>query len=229
MDKNDAKIILRSGLQNIQDREGKLTIQDIETEVINQACKYILQKYSDQIKSVHDINQINSVILENTKFQPIALMFIDAASDIFPNDYGDDERKAAFNGIFLNISWAGMWDFLRNYFQRKHGESIDETKSEPMIFYSQKHIRFENGVQTSESKVERNINLNFTKEQAEVIVSIEPTLSAKKAYLISNNNNIRIYKGADPDYRFTIKFDKFEEVQEFILELPNRSLRLCYY
>ena len=71
--------------------------------------------------------------------------------------------NAAFIAIYQNISWAGMWDFLRDYFQKKHGESIDSIVGEPLIFYSQKHKRFENGVLISTSKVERNINLNFFK------------------------------------------------------------------
>ena len=81
----------------------------------------------------------------------------------------------------------------------------------------------------SESEVERNVNLNFFNNQSEVIVSIEPTLSAKKGFLISNNNNTLIYNGADPDYRFIIKLDKYDEVEEFVLELPNRALKLCYF
>lgn len=229
MDKNTAKNILGKGLQNIQNREGQLTLQDVEGEAINQACRYIIQNYSDQIESVHDINQIGSVIMNNAQFQPIALKFIDAATELFPNDYGDDERKAAFSGIYSNISWAGMWDFLRDYFQKKHGEAIDDVESEPMIFYSKKHKRYENGSQVSESEVERNVNLNFFNNQSEVIVSIEPTLSAKKGFLISNTNNTLIYNGADPDYRFIIRHDKYDEVEEFVLELPNRALKLCYF
>lgn len=228
MDKIKAKNILEKGLKNIQNREGQLTLQDVEAEVINQACRYLIQNYSEQIESVHDINQIGSVFMNNTQFQPIALMFVDAASEIFPNDFGNDERKAAFGGIYSNISWAGMWDFLRDYFQKRHGEAIDNVKSDPMIFYSKKHKRYENGVQVSETEVERNVNLNFFNGQSEVIVSIEPTLSAKKGFLISNNNNTLIYNGADPDYRFTIKFDKYDEVEEFVLELPNRAIKLYY-
>lgn len=221
--------ILGKGLQNIQERQGFLSLQDVEAEVINQACKYIIQNFSNQVNAVHDINKIGTVIMGNMKFQPIALVFVDAASTIFPNEYGEKERTAAFQCIYSNISWAGMWDFLRDYFQKKHGVQIDNVKSEPMIFYSQRHTRFERGIQVSESVVERNVNINFFNGQSEIIVSIEPTLSAKKAYLFSNSNNILVYNGADPDYRFTLKLDKFDEVEEFILELPNRALKLCYY
>ena len=118
IDKNEAKIILSRGFQNIQNREGRLTLQDVEAEVINQACRYIIENFSNQIEAVHDINRIGTVIVGNTKFQPIALMFVDGATEIFPNDYGSEERKAAFSGIYSNISWAGMWDFLRDYFQK---------------------------------------------------------------------------------------------------------------
>jgi len=229
IDKNDVINILGTGFQNIQNRQGKITIEDVEAEVINQACRYIIHNYSDQIKSVNDVNQINTVFTENIKFQPIALLFIDAASYLFPAEYDSEERKAAFKCIYSNISWAGMWDYLRGYFQKMHGESIDDVVIEPLIFYSQKHKRFQNGILVSESEVERNVNINFFNNQKEVIISIEPTLSAKKGYLLSKENNVLIFIGADPDYKFIIKLDKYNEVDEFILELPNRALKLYYY
>ncbi|WP_430932188.1 hypothetical protein [Saccharicrinis sp. 156] len=223
-----ASNVLSESFSNLQKRQGNFTTEEIEAEVINQACKYIIENHREDLKSVHDINQINSVIMKNMTFQPYALSFINAASKLFPHQYGEAERKAAFNSIYSNISWAEMWDYLRDYFLKKHGTAIDNVTSEPCIFYSQRHERFEQGFKVSESDVERNVNVNFFNDRSEVIISIEPTLSAKKAHLVSSQNGVLNYTGADPDYLFELHLDTYDEIEHFILELPNRHLKIHY-
>jgi len=117
---------------------------------------------------------------------------------------------------------------LRDYFQKKHGIAIDSIKAEPLIFYSTRHTRFENNEIVSEDDVERNININFFNKKEKIIVSIEPTLSAKTAFVSGKNDKIWTYVGEDPDYKFIIHLDKFEEVDKFVLELPNRNLKIIY-
>ena len=122
-----------------------------------------------------------------------------------------------------------MWDFLRDYFQKNHGVQIDEVETTPLIFYSTKHKRYENGNLVSESEVERTINLSFIDDKEELIVSIEPSLSPKKSHQISNNGNEIKFKGYDPDYMFIVRLDDFDEVEQFTLEMPNRNLKIIYF
>jgi hypothetical protein len=217
-----------------QRNDGNLSLDEVEAEVINQACKYIIENYKDQLHSVHDIYMINSVINRNDRFLPIAEAFTQAAHMIFPDNYGQEETIAAINGIRQNIAWSGMWAFLVDYFQKKHGINIDDTIKAPVTFYSTRHIRYENGVEIYDSAkvetrpVKRNINFNFLNNKNKVIVSIEPTLSPKSANLIERAGNKYKYRGDDQDYAFEIHMNRFDMVEKFIFEMPNRNLRIIY-
>lgn len=219
---------LREAFNNLIQRQSELTLEDIEPEIINQACKFIIENHKEEINSVHDINLISSVVNDNLKFLPIAKQFVDFGSENFPDYYTEMHQNVALSAICSNISWKGMWAHLRNYFQKKHGYSIDTVESKPTIFYSTSLSRFENDVKVNTSVVERNINVNYFNDRNEMIVSIEPTLSTKKGKLHSKDNNTLIYHGLDPDYIFYIKLDRYDEIEEFILELPNSKLKLVY-
>lgn len=210
MDIQKAKGILSQSITNLQSRRGQITIADVEAEVINNACLSILKN--------KDI--ANSMSYAN--------LFTKAASELIPQ-YSERESTSAMIGIPQNVQWEGMWDFLRNYFQKNHGIQIDNVETTPSIFYSTKHKRYENGVLSSESEVERTINISFINEKKEIVVSIEPALSPKKGYIISKNQNQMQFKGFDPDYLFTVTFDTFDEVETFVLEMPNRGLKIVYF
>lgn len=162
-------------------------------------------------------------------FIPISKAFTDGAMELFPQHYTEREAIVATMGIQQNIAWEGMWDYLRDWFQKNHGIQIDSVETTPLIFYSTRHKRYENGNLVSESEIERTINLNFVNNKEEIVVSVEPTLSPKKGYVVSKSNTQFQYKGYDPDYLFTVNLDSFEEVETFILEMPNRNLKIVYF
>lgn len=230
MNKNQAKQHLIQSISNLQQRRGNLTVADLETEVINNTCLFVLKNQKDKMRQGKTIEEMFLGALNSTQdFIPITSAFTEAAMELFPGQYTEQHAIMATMGVQQNVAWEGMWDFLRDYFQKNHGIQIDETETEAAIFYSTKHKRYENGVLVSESEVERTINLNFIDDNQELIVSIEPSLSPKKSHLISNNNNILKYKGFDPDYLFTVNLDDFDEVEQFTLEMPNRNLKIVYF
>ena len=47
MDKEEAKRILLRSVSNLQERRGDITIGDLEAEVINNACLYILKNQKE--------------------------------------------------------------------------------------------------------------------------------------------------------------------------------------
>jgi hypothetical protein len=230
MNKNQAKQHLIQSISNLQQRRGNLTVADLEAEVINNTCLFVLKNQKEKMRQGKTIEEMFLGALNSTQdFIPITSAFTEAAMELFPGQYTEQHAMMATMGVQQNVAWEGMWDFLRDYFQKNHGIQIDDTETESAIFYSTKHKRYENGVLVSESEVERTINLNFIDDNQELIVSIEPSLSPKKSHLISNNENILKYKGYDPDYLFTIKLDDFDEVEQFTLEMPNRSLKIVYF
>jgi hypothetical protein len=229
MDKSEAKIVLSRSVSNLHSRRGSLTIEDIEAEVINNACLTFLKKRREISKSARNIEEIITGLINSTlDAMPIAKAYIDAAYELFPAYYSDREAASAIIGIQNNIEWEGMWDFLRDYFESNHGIKIDDIETNTTIFYSNRHERFENEILMSKVDVARAINVNFI-ENEEIVIAIAPTLTPKKAYLVSDRNSIKTYKGFDPDYLFTVEFDEFDEIQKFILSMPNRNLRIEYF
>ena len=230
MNKQTAKQILAQSISNLQERRGSVTSADLETEVINNACLIILKNQKDKMRQGKSIEDMFLGALNSTQdFIPITQAFTEGAMELFPQNYTEREAIVATMGIQQNVAWEGMWDFLRDYFQKNHGIQIDDVETIPLIFYSTKHERYENGNLASTSEVERTINLNFIENKEEIIVSVEPSLSPKKGYIVSKNEKQLIYKGYDPDYLFTVNLDSMEEVETFILEMPNRNLKIIYF
>lgn len=230
MTKDNAKQILGQSISNLYQRRGSITSNDLEAEVINNACLYILRNQKDKMQEGKTIEAIFLGVLNATQDSlPIAKAFTDGAMELFPEYYTDKEAISATMGIQQNVAWDGMWDFLRDYFQKNHGIQIDQEETEPTIFYSTKHKRYENNSFVSESEVERTINLNFVDNKEELIIGIAPSLSPKKSYKLESSGNSVKYKGYDPDYLFTVTYDEFDEIEQFVLEIPNRRLKIVYF
>ncbi|MFD1015721.1 hypothetical protein [Winogradskyella rapida] len=210
MNKESAKQVLAQSITNLQNRRGQITMADVEAEVINNACLNILKNKDIQ----------NAIMY--------AQIFTESAQELIPQ-YSQKESMSALMGIQQNVLWDGMWDFLRDYFQKNHGIQIDDVETEPAIFYSNKHKRYENNSLVSESEVERTINLNFIDNKEILVIGIAPSLSPKKSYKLERNGNSVKYKGDDPDYLFTVTYDDFDEVEQFTLEMPNRGLKIVYF
>lgn len=230
MQPNYTSAILEDGFKNLIARKGSLTMEDVEGEVNLQCCRYILENYGDRVISVPDVNRINDVIGHNSiNFNTIIRDFIRSAYNLFPDHWQVDKDGIFIHMIAANLSWSSMWDHLVTYFMREHGEDIDNSKKESLIFYSQKHHRFENNNFINEAVVERNVNITFFNDGEYIMVSIEPSLSNKKAYLESRKGNLLTFRGDDKDYKFSIVLDDYEEVEMFTLELVNRGLKIEYY
>ncbi len=204
--------ILSASLINLQKRKGKLTVEQVEAEVINLSCLEILK--NEQLDKVDEI--VSS--------------FVKSAKMLVPQ-YDDSKATIVRFGVFQNVQWDGMWEFLKNYFISNHGFNIDgkEDSAESKIFYSTRHIRYEQNIAVANTPADRTVDLFFTEERRIINVNIQPTLSAKKGFLTEKLKGKLVYAGSDPDYRFTVVFDDIDEVDKFILEMPNRNLRIEYF
>ena len=67
------------------------------------------------------------------------------------------------------------------------------------------HKRFQHGVEVSYDHVPRRANFEYDWSGNNVVISIIPTLSPKKAYLVRQDGFTLYYKGEDPDYRFVLE------------------------
>lgn len=229
MEKDQAKRILNKSIANLHRYKGEIHNEDIEAEVINNACLVFLKKQKELLSGKDNLqDQLLCILESHTSLIPIAQSFTHAAHELFPDFYTGRHIASATIGIQNNVAWDGMWDYLRDYFESNHGMQIDEIPQITKVLNSNFHKRSEAGIFISESDEIRRVQINFLND-TEVIVQIAPSLSPKKAYLISEHDQSKKYRGYDPDYLFEVKFDEFEEIQEFVLELPQRQLRIEYY
>ncbi|QEM09085.1 hypothetical protein [Mucilaginibacter rubeus] len=224
-----AERALYESLADLQQKKGNLILQDVETETINVGCLLLLEHYRQQISSHHNINQLQNYVDANMRFYDSALWFTNYAARLFPQDYTQNHVTIAAFMIVQNISWAGMWDFLREYFFKTHGRAIDDVESDICVFDSVRHERYENNIMINNSVADRKVIVNFTDEKKRAMISIEPTLSAKGARLSRRNGNQLEYIGEDSDYAFQITLNRFDQIERFILKMPNRQLEIIYY
>ena len=126
MTKESAKQILGQSVSNLNSKKGSLSLNDLEAEVINNTCLFILKNMK---KKMSESNSIESMFMNGLSatqdFASISKAFTDGAMELFPEQYTVQEAMAATMGIQQNLAWDGMWDFLRDYFQKNHGIKID--------------------------------------------------------------------------------------------------------
>lgn len=212
MNKQIATNILAESINRLSKIRENLTITDIEAEVINNACLLYLKEKKNG----------NSIPIYS-----LSSAFTNAAKDLFPGDYVNAEVTAAQLHIPNNVKWDGMWDFLRKYFLENHHIKIDDIETETKDFNSIKHERYEFEQKVSEENIERLVSIDYLDDD-DIMVRISPTLSPKKAFLFSSNNNTHTYNSYDGTYEFIIELDFMEEIEKFILKIPSRQLRIEY-
>ncbi len=121
--------ILGASVTNFIDRNGTITKANLEAEVINNICLYILKSQREKALGQTTIHDMFISILKNAQENSsvdITKVFTDAARELFHNHYTVKEAINATFGVQENLAWEGMWDFLKKYFIEKHGLNIEE-------------------------------------------------------------------------------------------------------
>lgn len=93
---------------------------------------------------------------------------------------------------------------------------------------SPSHKRYENGVFVEQSISQRNITLDYSLDGNSVEVTITPTLSTKKAYLVRDSGDTLYYKGIDPDYEFELHTNHNNQVDIMRLKRLDKNLMIEY-
>lgn len=219
MNKKIVEKKLSLSLSRLVKFRGNITIEDIEAEVINNACLIYLQ-------------QKNHGVLPSNVFyiNKLAMIFTDVAQELFPDQYLEDEITSAQMQIPQNIKWDGMWNFLKRYFMENHHIEIDEVELETKDFNSRMHQRYEHGINVSgDDLTPRLVSIDYIGGYEKVQVRISPTLSPKEATLHYKSDDKIVYHSNDGTYVFTIFSDEFEEIESFVLDIPARGLQIKYF
>ena len=194
----------------------KLTVDEFQPLVLNIAYLEIAKA-----KKNHLPYDTKKIFIEYTQ----------AALEIIPEyekEVNDPRYSAMFFGFNATAEWDGLWNFLREYFESKLGESIDNETRKKLRFDSSMHNRYENGQLTSSSEVVRKVVIDLSQDMKNAQFSISETLSNKEANLISVKGEEYIYVGTDPDFMFEFILDSYGNIEIFSLTRTDRNLRIDY-
>ena len=217
--------LLVESLSDLEERNGQLSPDDYAADIINVTCQYLIDNnycYRNGVNAM-DYFYENYINLRND-----VESIISSISGVYPNIVTDQTVESMAQNVCLNIGWVGMPTFLKDYFYKKHGKT-GNVASEFYEFSSSSHIRYENGRAVSKSNVDRQISLTFSNDRQHLLVTITPSLSPKEANLKSQLDSRLIYKGIDPEYKFEVVFDEFDDVCGFSVELIDRKIKLEYF
>lgn len=132
IDKTTAKNILHDSIESFVDQNGVINAANLEAEVINNTCLYIL---GNQRKKGLQQNSIQDMFLsilkdaqENNSVE-VTRVFTEAALEVFHKHYTAAMAINATLAVQQNIGWDGMWEFLKKYYIKNHKIDIDEIYS----------------------------------------------------------------------------------------------------
>ena len=93
---------------NLEKRKGNLVISDIEAEVINYTCLQLLKEGKT----------------DSFEFMEYAEKYSKYAEEMF-DSYDSSHSAAAQMGVIQNMEWAGMKNFVKEYYKNNHGLTVN--------------------------------------------------------------------------------------------------------
>lgn len=229
MNREKARQILTQSITNLEKRKGGVTQGDLEAEVINNACLAIIKNQNEKIGKGSSIKDILVGALNSSQdYHNIANNFINAAKELLPEYFDEEEAEIVLVGIEQNLAWDGMWDFLVDYFKNNHGIKIDENEPPPLIFFSDRQQKFENEELIAETEDEKTIYINFNKNKKEIQLKVDKEMPTKKGRLIGKDELTFWYRNEEYNYIFTLQYDEFDEVESVAIEYQDENLKVVY-
>lgn len=123
MNKNQAKQHLTKSISNLKQRRGNLTVADLEAEVINNTCLFVLKNQKDKMRQGKTIEEMFLGALNSTQdFIPITSAFTEAAMELFPGQYGTT-RHNGNNGCSAKYCMGRHVGFFERLFSEKSRNS----------------------------------------------------------------------------------------------------------
>ena len=159
-----------------------------------------------------------------------------AMSELFPG-YGGQAMQAMkpqYDDLVQNPLAAKL--FVNNYYSQINNRRRKSSNAGAVkrTFCSSRHQRIENvsspfPVEWDMSFVQRMITLNYTDNGNTLTVDIYPSLTAKRARLLCDCNNVLTYIGEDPCFEFEIETGPDNTIKRFSLFRKDKDLELRYF
>ena len=124
MEKEKALSILKESLIDFSEKQKKLTISDLQNEVINLICLEILKKQKRKSTDWEKMLTANSESMLD--IVPFSKVFTEAAQELFPNEYDVSKVIFAVEAVKTNTFLDNSWELLREYFIEKHERDIND-------------------------------------------------------------------------------------------------------
>lgn len=160
-----------------------------------------------------------------------------AMREMYPDLYGLQSMRAMkpkFDDLSKNITLARL--FVESYYQK-----LNENPSQPsgggtktITFCSSRHQRTEHVSSPHPAKwdmtyAQRMIKLHYTNLGKTLTIEIYPTLTPKRARLVSDVNDVLTYIGEDPDFVFEIETKEDNTIKRISLIRRDKDIELRYF
>ena len=160
-----------------------------------------------------------------------------AMREMYPELYGLQAMRAMkpqFDNLSKNILEARL--FVQSYYmQLEEGLNQPTSGGGTVITYcSTRHQRIENissahPTPWDMSYAQRIIKLHYTNFGKTLTVEMYPTLTPKRATLVSDKNDVLTYFGDDPDYVFEIETKADNTIKRISLFRRDKDVELRYF
>ena len=158
-----------------------------------------------------------------------------AMREMFPQLYSLGEmgaKKPMYDEIVKDITQVRA--VVEHYYEKLKDIEQPSAKGGKLINYiSSRHIRIENISSSQPTQwpinyAQRHIKLHYTDYGKTLTVEIIPSLTAKKATLVKDENDVLTYIGEDPDFGFEIETKENNTIKRFSMFRFDKDMELRY-
>ena len=158
-----------------------------------------------------------------------------AMREMYPGLYSLGEmgaKKPIYDDIVKDID--EIRTVVEDYYQKLNAVEQPSVKGGTIINYmSSRHIRIENISSANPNQwpimyVPRHIKLHYTNLGKTLTVEIIPSMTAKRATLVKDENDVLTYIGDDPDFGFEIETKANNTIRRFSMFRFDKDMELRY-
>ena len=221
--RDQIKQALKDDLRKMKGLDHGIKIVTLQQE----ALAYSLSLALDYYDKTHTLSEEAKEFI----FMETAL----AMRELYPGLYGIGEMGVMRNQYYeilddINVARKVVGHYYSQLDIISQPNAHGGTK---ITFISSRHIRVENYSspypnQWAPTYVQRDIFLHYTNLGKTLTIEINPSLTAKRATLVQDKNDILTYIGDDPDFRFEIETKPDNTIRRVSLFREDKDLELRF-